>query len=244
MKLLLTSSGVTNASIRAALVDLLGKPVEEASALVVPTAIQPFPFGPELVAKLVRAEVGASLTGIGWGSLGLLELSALPSIAQDVWRPGVEAADALLFWGGDPLHLSFWLERSGLGALLPSLPGVYVGVSAGAIAAASTFAETYTEPRGGSGEALSSQEVLFSSPDGDVPRTVVTARGAGLVDVAVIPHLENPNHPDASLPNAERWAAHLPVPTYGLDDQSALTVVDGQVEVVSEGTWRRFEPVR
>jgi dipeptidase E len=38
MKLLLTSGGVTNDSIRNALVDMLGKPIEEADALFVPTA--------------------------------------------------------------------------------------------------------------------------------------------------------------------------------------------------------------
>lgn len=89
---------------------------------------------------------------------------------------------------------------------------------------------------------MSSQEVVFATPDGDVDRLLVTGRGAGLVDFAVIPHLENPGHPDASLANAEKWAAHIPAPTYAIDDESAVKVVDGSVEVVSEGQWKLFQP--
>jgi dipeptidase E len=244
VKLLLTSSGITNQSIRNALEQLLGKPIAESSALVVPTAILPFSVGPEMAGRLIRGEVKTPLTDLGWKSVGVLELTALPSISKEAWVPPVQAADALLFWGGDPLYLSFWLQESGLGALLPSLSSVYVGVSAGAMAACRTFGETYTEPRTGSGAPLTSEEVMFETPDGPVSRTLVTAAGAGLVDVAVIPHYDNANHPDASLANAEIWAGKVPVPTYAIDDQSALKVVDGVVDVVSEGAWRLFEPVR
>jgi dipeptidase E len=241
VKLLLTSSGISNASILDALVELLGKPITESSALVIPTAILPFSSGPELAARLIRGEVQTPLTNLGWRSLGVLELTALPSIDREVWVPTVQAADALLFWGGDPLYLAFWMKESGLTDLLASLPTtVYVGTSAGAIAAASTFGETYTEPRTGSGHALTSEEMVFATPDGDVNRAFVTAAGAGLIDFAVIPHLDSPGHPDASLANAQTWAARLPVPTYAIDDQTALKVVDGVVEVVSEGTWRLF----
>lgn len=242
VKLLLTSSGVSNACIRDALVDLLGKPIAESAALVVPTAILPFSSGPELAAGLIRGEMGTTLTGLGWGSMGLLELTALPSISKDVWLPTVRAADALLFWGGDPLYLSYWMRESGLADVLPSLASVYVGTSAGAMAAASTFGETYTEPRSSSGTPLTSEDMAFATPDGEVRRTFVTAAGAGLVDFAVIPHLDNPDHPDASLANAEKWAAKLPVPTYAIDDQTAVKVTDGVVDVVSEGTWRLFPP--
>ena len=238
--LLLTSAGITNASIRSALVELLGKPIEECRALVVPTAIHPFPSGPEMAARLVRGDVRTPLTDLGWEALGLLELTALPSISRDVWVPSVQAADAILVWGGDPLYLSHWLRESGLAALLPSLSSVYVGVSAGAMAACSTFGETYTEPPTGAGRPLTSEAMVFGTPAGDVRRTFVTATGAGLVDVAVIPHLDEVDHPDASADNAKAWAARLPVPTYALDDQSALRVSDGVVEVVSEGSWRLF----
>lgn len=244
MRVLLTSSGISNPSIESALVDLLGKPVSQARALVVPTGIYPFSVGPEMAARLVRGQTRTPLTGIGWESLGILELTALPSVDREVWTQAVREADALLVWGGDPLYLAHWMRESGLAGLLPSLrpEAVYVGVSAGAMAATSVFGETYPDPPNGTGTPISSDEVVFAGPDGDLPRTFVTAAGAGLVDFTLIPHLDHEDHPDASLANAEAWAARLPVPTYAIDDQTAITVVDGVVEVVSEGHWRLFTP--
>jgi len=64
----------------------------------------------------------------------------------------------------------------------------------------------------------------------------------GLVDFTLFPHLDHPDMPDTSLANIERWAAGVPVPAYGIDDQTALKVTDGTVEVVSEGHWKLFAP--
>ena len=137
MRLLLTSSGITNASIRDALVDLLGKPIAEASALIIPTALYPFPGGGGMVWRALSGAGGGLLAGLGWKSLGVLELTALPSIEDDAWVPTVRETDALLVWGGDVLYLSHWMCASGLAALLPELRPemVYVGVSAGSMAA-------------------------------------------------------------------------------------------------------------
>jgi dipeptidase E len=181
------------------------------------------------------------LCELGWKSLGVLELTALPSIAREAWIPTVQAADALLVWGGDPLYLSYWLRQSGLADLLPSLRElVYVGVSAGAMAATSTIGETYVDPPTGSSGPHTVEDVVFATPQGEITRRFVIAEGIGLVDFAVIPHLENPNHPDASLANARTWAAKLPVPTYAIDDQTAVKVTEGAVSIVSEGHWRLF----
>jgi dipeptidase E len=241
MKLLLTSGGISNTSIHDALEELLGKPIAESSALFIPTAIYPFPGGAGMA---WRAICGGHLSGLGWKSLGVLELTALPSIDDDAWIPTVRETDALLVWGGDPLYLSHWMRQSGLADLLPALrrETVYVGVSAGSMAASATFGETYPDPPRGSGEALTSEDVVFATPQGEVSRLLVTAQGVGLVDFALIPHLDHEDHPDASLANAEKWAARLPVPTYAIDDQTAMKVTDGTVEVVSEGHWKLFTP--
>ena len=119
---------------------------------------------------------------------------------------------------------------------------VYVGVSAGSMAVASTFGEAYSNPPSGSHNALTSEDIVFATPQGEIKRILVTAQGAGLVDFALIPHLDNENHPDASSTNAEKWAARLPVPVYAIDDQTAITVVDGTVAVVSEANWKLFTP--
>lgn len=239
MKLLLTSSGISNPSIERVLVGLLGKPVAESSALFVPTAIYPFPGGAGNALRAIQGTAKSPLGGLGWKSLGVLELTALPSIDKDVWVAAVRESDALLVWGGDPVYLSYWMKHSGLADLLPALPDlVYVGVSAGSIAMATLFGETYPDPPRCSGERLSSEEIVFAGPDGDVTMTLVMAKGAGLVDFAIIPHVEFDDPRDVA--NAEKWASRLPVPAYALDDETAITVTDGAVEVVSEGQWKLF----
>lgn len=245
MRALLTSSGVKNGSIHDALVELLGKPIAESNALLIPTAIYPFPGGSYMAWRAICGKGPAPLAELGWRSVGVLELTALPSITEAAWVPTVRDADALLVWGGDPVFLAGWMRRSGLTALLPRLrpEAVYVGVSAGSIAAASTFVETYTEPPRGNDGALKSEPIVFATPKGDVDRILVTGAGAGLVDFAVIPHFEHADHPDASLANAEQWAARIPAPTYAIDDETAIKVVDGATELVSEGRWMLFQPV-
>jgi dipeptidase E len=244
MRVLLTSSGIANSSIRDALVALLGKPIAESNALFIPTALYPFPGGPGMVWQTIAGPRSSRLCGLGWKSLGILELSVLPSIEQATWASTVRDADVLLVGGGDPLFLANWMRRSGLTDLLPTLrpEAVYVGVSAGSIAATTTFVETYTESPRGTDEPLKTEDVVFSTPEGDLDRILVTGQGAGLVDFGVIPHFEHPHHLDASSANAEKWAARIPAPTYAIDDETAVSVVDGVVEVVSEGTWKLFQP--
>jgi dipeptidase E len=244
MKLLLTSAGISNTSIHDALVDLLGKPIAESNALFIPTAIYPFPHGAAMAYQAICGKAPSPLSQLGWKSLGVLELTALPSINKKAWVPSVEETDALLVWGGDPMYLSYWMRQSGLTDLLSTLrrEAVYVGVSAGSMAASSTFGEAYSNPPGGSGSPLTSEDIVFATPAGNISRTFVTTQGAGLVDFALIPHLDHKDHPDTSLANAEKWAARLPVPVYAIDDQTALKVTDGTVEVISEGHWKLFTP--
>jgi dipeptidase E len=244
MKLLLTSGGISNTGIYNALVELLGKPIAESNALFIPTAIYPFPYGARFAWQPLSGNTKSPFCHLGWKSMGLLELTALPSIEKEVWIQAIQDADALLVWGGDPLYLSYWLQQSGLADLLPSLlqKTVYVGVSAGSMAASAIFGETYSNPRGGSGTPLTSENIIFSTPQGEIQRTFVKAKGAGLVEFALIPHLDHKDHLDASNANAEKWASKLPVPVYAIDDQSAIKVVNDTVEVVSEGHWKLFNP--
>ena len=221
MKFLLTSAGIKNASIHKALVDLLGKPIAESSALCIPTAIYPFSVGPSMAYRFISGLGPSPLTELGWRSLGVLELTALPSIKRENWVTPVEEADALLVFGGDVLYLCRWMRESGLAELLPSLrKTVYVGVSAGSMVTAPIFGETYDDP---------------NAP-------FVIEKGLGLVDFALLPHLDHEDHPESSTAKVERMAAKVPVPTYGIDDETAIKVVDGVAEVISEGHWKRFMP--
>ncbi len=180
MKLLLTSGGVIDPSIHAALVQLLGKPIAESRALCVPTAQWGHPMcGPTSVQGFVAAHPRfRHLSGLGWASLGVLELTALPSIGEQRWVPWVREADVLLVDGGDATYLCHWMRASGLHELLPSMPDlVWVGVSAGSM--------------------------------------MLTPRiGADFV----------------------AW----PTAQDAIDEQTAIKVVDGSTEVISEGHWTRF----
>jgi dipeptidase E len=221
MNLLLTSAGISNDSIHNALVDLLGKPIAECNALCIPTAVYAIPGGAGHAWRLINGQATTPLCALGWKSVGVLELTALPSIADELWVPLVQEADALLVGGGDPLYLCYWMRQSGLANLLPSLrAAVYVGVSAGSMVMAPSVGEDF---------------VGWRPPTGGDSTL-------GLVDFALFPHLDHERFPENSLANAERWAAGMPVPAYAIDDQTAITVIDGVVDVVSEGQWKRFVP--
>lgn len=221
MKLLLTSGGIQNPTIEQALVDLLGKPIAESSALCIPTAVHAIPGGAFNAWKFVSGQQPlCPMTGLGWKSLGLLELTALPSIRRENWVPLVEETDALLVEGGDALYLCHWMRESGLADLLPSLTGtVWAGLSAGSMVMTPRIGEEFvwTLPPSGNDETL------------------------GLVDFAIYPHLDNPGLPENTMANAEKWAAGIEGPAYAIDDDTAIKVVDGNVEIVSEGKWRRLK---
>jgi dipeptidase E len=63
----------------------------------------------------------------------------------------------------------------------------------------------------------------------------------GIVDFSIFPHVDHPDLPENTMAEAERWAAGLGNPAYAIDDDTAIKVVEGAVEVVSDGNWRYFE---
>jgi dipeptidase E len=222
MKFLLTSSGISNPSINDALVELLGKPIAESKALCIPTGIYPYPDGTEGAYRLIHGTAKSPMSELGWQSLGVLELTALPSIHESAWIPAVRQTDALLVGGGEPLYLSYWMEQSGFAKVLSSLGNdtVYVGVSGGSMVVGPSFGVPY---------------------DGVNP-PVGREEGLGMVDFAVVGHLDNPEMEGFTMADVEEWAAGVPGPAYGIDDDTAIKVVDGKVEVVSEGHWKLFTP--
>jgi dipeptidase E len=240
MKFLLTSCGMSNDSIRNTLVDLLGKPISESSALVIPTAAYAYyPDGADMAYQLIRGVAASPLCELGWKSLGVLELTALPSITRDHWVPLVQETDALLVGGGDPFYLCYWMRQSGLADLLLELgrETVYVGVSGGSMVVTPISGEQYDGI-----DSLDPHHWRVSVMLDQADRQTGSDRALGLVDFTLYPHLDHPSMPEASLANLERWAAGVDVPVYLIDDQTAITVIDGAVEVVSEGHWKRFVP--
>jgi dipeptidase E len=221
MRLLLTSGGISNTSIHETLVDLLGKPIAESSALCIPTAAYAMPGGAAMAWQVINGRVPTPLCELGWMSMGVLELTALPSVDAELWVPMVRETDALLVSGGDALYLCHWMRESGLADLFPSLnETVYVGVSGGSMVLTPHVGEEF---------------IGWHPPTGG-------DRALGMVDFSLFPHLDHERLPDNSMANAERWAAGIPVPAYAIDDQTAILVTDGTAEVVSEGHWKLFSP--
>jgi dipeptidase E len=222
MKLLLTSAGIKNPSIHDALIDLLGKPIAEADALCIPTGAYGSPYGsPQGTWRFISGQSAQPMCELGWKSVGVLELTALPSIDEERWLRWVYEADVLLVNGGDAAYLGHWMRQSRLAGILPSLSEtVYVGFSAGSMVLTPRIGEDF---------------VGWKPPTGDDSTL-------GIVDFSIFPHVDHPDLPENTMAEAERWAAGLRVPAYAIDDESAIRVVGGTAEVVSEGHWKLFTP--
>jgi dipeptidase E len=219
MKLLLTSAGVRNQSIGNALVALLGKPIEESNAVFIPTAGYGFIGGVGRAGPQLQGPENCPMTTLGWKSLGIVELTAIPSLSLAHWLSVVEEADAILVPGGNPYYLSYWMHESGFDEVLKTLRPdvVYFGFSAGSMVLTAALGDA-----GGDDTVAARNEML------------------GFVDFAICPHMDHPNMPGNSMAMVAEWAADLPCPGYGIDDDTAIQVVDGKVDIISEGNWRLF----
>lgn len=132
----------------------------------------------------------------------------------------VQEADVLLVNGGDALYLCHWMRQSGLADLLPSLPDmVWVGLSAGSMVMTPRVGDDFVETK---------------------PPITGNDLALGVVDFSIFPHLDYPDFPENTMACAEKWAAGLGCPSYAIDDQTAIMVADGSVEVISEGNWKFF----
>jgi dipeptidase E len=219
LKFLLTSAGIKNPTINDAMLELLGKPIAECDALCIPTASYGHaPGGIRGSYRFITGQATTPMCELGWKSLGVLELAALPTLERELWLPLVEETDVLLVNGGDALYLAHHMRESGLADLLPSLSAVWVGLSAGSMVMTPRIGEDFKvwNPPGGGDAAL------------------------GIVDFSIFPHVDHPDLPENTMAAAEQWAAGLSNPAYAIDDDTAIKVVDGNVDVVSEGHWKLF----
>jgi len=155
---------------------------------------------------------------LGWKSMGVLELTALPSIQQEYWMDLVKQTDVFLVNGGDALYLAYWMRQSGFADLLPTLDAVYVGLSAGSMVITPRIGEEF---------------VGWISPN-------LSDRTLNLVDFSIFPHLNHVDLPDNTMENAVLWAAKLKHLAYAMDDQTVIRVENGVVEVISEYEWIEY----
>ena len=190
VKLLLTSGGMTNDSIRDTLVGMLGKPIAESKALFIPTAQWGHPICTPVVGMGSIGGAGRSPGLSAWAG-SRSECSNSPRCRasnDDRWVPWVRDADVLLVDGGEAIYLAHWMRESGLAALLPELTDtVWVGVSAGSMV---------MTPRIG-------RHFLDWKPDG--PDETL-----GVVDFSIFPHLDYPGWSGNTLEAARGWAKTIP----------------------------------
>ncbi|MFZ2188738.1 MAG: Type 1 glutamine amidotransferase-like domain-containing protein [Candidatus Moraniibacteriota bacterium] len=214
MKLLLTSAGLSNKSISNALLELTERPFSELNLAFIPTASNVEEGDKDWVINdLIYCK------NLGFKSIDIVDISAIP---RDLWFPRLQVADVLMFEGGNTFHLMHWLEKSGLKELLPEMlkTKVYVGISAGAMVTSrkNSFLKLYYQ-----GEYEHEDE-----------------NGLGLVDFQIRPHLNSPYFSGLNLENLEKIAKDFPETFYALDDNSAIKIEDGKIEIISEGVWKKF----
>src|SRR3990167_7874033 len=211
MKLLLTSGGLTNKSIPKALFELVGKKPEDTSLCFIPTA-----SNVEMEDKDWFINDLINISRQDFKEVYITDISAVP---EEIWKPQMEKSDALFFEGGNTYHLMRWINKSGLVKILPELlkNKVYVGLSAGSMV---------TNPD----LALRMSQIIYGD---DLEEKHMD--GLNFVDFYFLPHLYSPYFPERMEENAKEVAKEVNKKIYFLDDQSALKVVDGKVEIVSEG---------
>lgn len=217
MKLLLTSGGLTNKSIEKALFDLVGKKAEDTKLCFIPTA--------------ATIEVGdkdwfindlKNIDKQGFKSITIADIGAIP---KEKWKPQLDEADIFFFSGGNTYYLMEWINKSGLKELLPEYleTKVWVGTSAGSMVTNPDLA------------AKISQAVYDEDHD-----KIGEVAGLNYVDFYFLPHLNSPHFPLLIEENIKKIAERIPKKIYAMDDNGALKIVDGRIEIVSEGRYLEF----
>jgi dipeptidase E len=217
MKLLLTSGGITNKSIEKAFLELTEKPFSELNLAFIPTASN-IETGHKnwLIKDLDKC------LELGFKEVDIIDISAIP---KEIWLPRLEKADVFFIEGGNTFHLMNWIEKSGLKELLPELlkTRIYVGVSAGSMVVCKSL-------------DLSMSKKLYYEGMGKYEKD----EGLGFVDFLIRPHFNSPDFPKVNMEFLEKISKELPDTFYAIDDNTAMKIVDDKMEIISEGTWKKF----
>lgn len=217
MKLLLTSAGISNKSISCALLELTEKPFSELNLAFVPTAANV-----EKGDKFWLIDDLINLKNLGFKQVDIVDISAL---SQDVWLPRLKEANVIYVEGGNNYYLMECFKKTGLQDLLPELlkTRVYVGVSAGSMVVGSSNDLNMAQ-------RLWLEDVVQYDNDDAL----------GYVNFIIRPHLNSPYFPNVNLENLEKISKEFVDTFYVIDDNTAIKVVDGEVDVISEGVWKKF----
>lgn len=218
MKLLLTSGGLTNQTIVKALDELAGKSLDQLKVAFIPTASN-IEEGDKwwLIDDLRR------LSFLKFKQIDIVDISALP---KEIWQKRLEEADVLFVSGGNTYHLMYWFNKSGLSKILPKLLKniIYIGVSAGTVVATPSIVNADFEA-----EPLKEiHEEIFND-------------GLSLVNFMIEPHINSQYFPDQNFKSLAKRSKKYNYSIYGIDDDTAIKIDGDNVEVVSQGVWKKFE---
>jgi dipeptidase E len=160
---------------------------------------------------------------LGFAEIDIVDFSALP---REIWQKKLEAADILMFGGGNTFHLMHWFINSGLKEDLPRLleKRIYVGISAGSMVTAKRI-------------SLSQSKRLYYPDETGRPEE---NEGLGLVEFQIRPHLNSPDFPNVRVEHLKELTKNLTEAVYAIDDDSAVIVNEGKISVVSEGKWEKI----
>jgi dipeptidase E len=195
----------------------LGKPFEKSHITFIPTA-----SNMDKGDKTWLVNDMNNIKKLGFPTFEITDISIMP---KEVWFPIFQSTDLLVFGGGTATYLMEWMEKSGVAAVLPELlkTKVYMGISAGSMVTAKQM-------------SLTSQNILYYEQTGEFQPT----KGLGFVDFEIRPHLNSPSFPKVRIDYLTQLAQKNPTVFYAIDDNTAVQVIDGEVTVITEGDWKKF----
>jgi len=214
MKLLLTSAGLKNKSIANALFSLVGKKLEDITLVYIPTA-----SNVEVGDKSWLIDNLIVLKNLNFKSIEITDISA---VSEKIWKSSFERADVLFFEGGNTYHLMKWLNKINLSKNLSKLleNKVYVGVSAGSMITSPDLMLKFSQN-------IYEEDLLETTE----------LKGLNFVDFYFFPHLNSNWFKKVRQEIIEETCKNSSKSIYVLDDNSALKIINGKVEVISEGKW-------
>jgi len=227
MKLLLTSNGLSNDSIANAFQELIGKKPQDSRVAFIPTAANPEHDSKDwLVDDMYR------IKEYGY----FIDIIELTAFKQEQLEEILSSMDAVFVGGGNSFYLSYWMQQSGTFDLLKEFvkTKVYAGISAGSMVAGTSLV-----PSDALDDIQKFKDDMYYE---EIIQGEASDKALGFANIVFRPHLNSGIFPKVRKEVLEQIQDKLVAPMYALDDMSALKIVDGNIEVVTEGEWLKLDP--
>jgi dipeptidase E len=219
MQLLLTSAGLTNATLQEHFFSLVKTPTPTVAFIATAAEIEADASWVEDERRSLK-DKGITLTEVNLSRVDILAVAQACEQSQAIWVNG-----------GNTYYLMHWVRTSGFDKLLSDLlqQKPYIGVSAGSMVM---------------GQHLGITEEFFPSEKAEFERyfksDVSDALGLGLVPFSILPHYlsVNPYFSQLKLaPGIEAKASRHEYPILALSDDQAILVDDQGYRLVGQGEY-------